>query len=196
MKRIFLLFMLIAAIITWSSGMSLATPVTNTDQFLADGTTLYSRWTNSGRWLFTVAGNNLGNTTRLEEVEEMVKSSLGPQIELVATSFVSSTPEPDMKSGTWQTVAPLGTIEFYAVKAGNAFAMYQVVSPDSTGSWSTYDIWKLGLQGIGGRGGLEVSHFTGYNPGGAPVPEPATMLLLGSGLMGFAVFSRKKLLRK
>jgi hypothetical protein len=38
--------------------------------------------------------------------------------------------------------------------------------------------------------------ITNHGGGTAPVPEPATMLLLGIGLIGLAVGSRKKLLKK
>ena len=39
-------------------------------------------------------------------------------------------------------------------------------------------------------GNFEISHVTRFNP--APVPEPSTLLLLGSGIMGFALYRRKR----
>jgi hypothetical protein len=48
-----------------------------------------------------------------------------------------------------------------------------------------------------------VARFKGFNDGGsdkvpgtAPVPEPATMILLGAGLIGLAGASRKKILKR
>lgn len=42
----------------------------------------------------------------------------------------------------------------------------------------------------------ELSHLSVYGRGAAPVPEPATMLLMGTGLIGLAGIRRKKLLKK
>jgi hypothetical protein len=39
--------------------------------------------------------------------------------------------------------------------------------------------------------GRDLSHISGYGTG-TPVPEPGTMMLLGSGLVGLAGWGRKK----
>jgi len=146
--------------------------------------------------LFTQAGNNEG-APQYAALQARMLADYG----VVLTSTDSTDiPSSDGNSGTWATVPPLGpdgTISYYVVKAGDYFAMYEVDPAAATGSWSTYDIWSIGGPGTGGHppnggGGLEISHFTGYNSG-TPVSEPATMFLLGLGLVGLAVAGRRNL---
>lgn len=53
----------------------------------------------------------------------------------------------------------------------------------------------LELAGIGGLPERGLSHVSYFGPtngnGSTPVPEPTTMILLGSGLLGLAIFGRK-----
>ncbi|MCF8095220.1 MAG: PEP-CTERM sorting domain-containing protein [Desulfobacteraceae bacterium] len=94
-------------------------------------------------------------------------------------------------SGTWE-VSPYNTaIDFYTVKAGNAFALYGLDPAESTGSWSTYHLW---VESIGNEP-LGISHFSAFNPT-EKVPEPAAMLLLGVGMVGIAGWTRGRLKKK
>jgi len=54
---------------------------------------------------------------------------------------------------------------------------------DNGGSYWAGTIW------LSSGGGVDNFSFT---TNAAPIPEPATMLLLGSGLVGLAGFRRKK----
>jgi hypothetical protein len=149
---------------------------------------LYGDYVNSGDFLFVEPGNNLGNN--LETVELQIETYLGmpTSFELIVSSHVNWLSNDGGHTGLWETIPPVNAIAFYILKAGNAYAVYQAEPPEGTGSWSTYDLSQFGE---GGLGGVQISHYTGYYPD-TPVPEPAMMLLVGTGLVGFGVFSRRK----
>jgi hypothetical protein len=205
-KAFWLKLVLVTALLLCWAGAAWSIPVPNAigdgtyhDYFGDDNTSSYGTYTNSGSLLLLEPGNNSGVFSDFEFVSagKVEVNEANGGYELDGTEGLNMTIDDSGRTGTWEVVSPLDSLNFYAVKAGNAYAIYSLDSPDATGSWSTYDIWRSELQGTGGQGGLELSHFTGYNSSGAaPVPEPASMLLLGVGLAGIAGMTRGRLRKK
>jgi hypothetical protein len=73
--------------------------------------------------------------------------------------------------------------DIFNLMAGNNYTFQVLFHPNIYG-------------GIGGLGELAGNVSFDFNGGAAPVPEPATLLLLGSGVVALAGFGRKKFLKK
>ncbi len=90
-------------------------------------------------------------------------------------------------SGSWLytpgTNDPAFLVSFMVAKGGPNFNLFSVTG--NSGMWFTPT--NPNNQQLYG-----VSHLTFYEGGQAPIPEPATMLLLGSGLVGLAAARRRR----
>ena len=220
MKKLLLTGMGIGLFSIGMIGMAEATPFLNTLDGAGfedidsdnDGSldSVYAHYQNSGDLMYVAGGNNEGITYNSGTLQSGVNNWLVEKNFLLATDTLILTESTSTvkfsnwddatsefisgatASGEWSVTPVRDVINFYAVKAGPAYAMYRVNPPDGTGSWSTYDLWAAGYAGYGGNDPIEISHFTGYNSAGTPVPEPTTMLLFGTGLAGLVVSRIRK----
>jgi hypothetical protein len=94
----------------------------------------------------------------------------------------------DIGDWSWTPVASTGLVSlsfgFSDITGNGTYEIAMLVSNEVSSGYGSIALGVPGTMTLYGDSGI------------APVPEPATMLLLGSGLVGLAAFGRKKLFKK
>ncbi|MFT6907787.1 MAG: hypothetical protein ACJAS1_004473 [Oleiphilaceae bacterium] len=78
--------------------------------------------------------------------------------------------------------------EYFVIKNARFWALYQ--NQNDLG-WGVFNSVLL-PSGMNLSSGSQISHVSQFDSGSTSVPEPSTTLLLGAGLLGFGLYSRKR----
>ena len=188
----------------------------NAALFTEEDESLYGKWDNSfnGYWSDTKEWSGYfiglfnGNDSQadLEDLaekylDEALDDVIYDKVDPVPAAGVSTGEDGYLKAtatfwneddepiaGTWSITSPYA-LGFYAVKGGSEWGLYYVNPYQSEGFWSTVHLKN------GGGKRPEISHLSGLVTATA-VPEPTTILLLGTGLVGFAGAGIRKRMKK